>query len=125
MPCGFLAGATVLPHIRSGRLVALAVSGAKRSPVLPEVPTVAEAGYPGYEATFMLVLFAPKGTPASVAGAMQKALVDALNSSDVIQTLKLTDQEVVGSSSAQAIAWIQATSLKWGAISKRIGLKLD
>ena len=123
--CGFLAGPTVLPHIRSGRLVALAVSGARRSPVLPDVPTVAEAGYPGYEATFLSVLLAPKGTPQPIVEAMQKALVDALKSPDIVEALKATDQDMIGSSTAQAIAQIEATSAKWGAVSKRIGLTLD
>ena len=70
--CGFLAGPTVLPHVRSGRLVALAVSGARRSALLPEVPTVAEAGYPGYDATFSLVLFAPRGTPEPIVRSMPR-----------------------------------------------------
>jgi tripartite-type tricarboxylate transporter receptor subunit TctC len=121
VPCGFLAGPTVLPFIRSGRLVALAVSGSQRSPVLPEVPTVAEAGFPGYDATFLLALFAPKGTPA----AMQKALVDALKSPEVIEKLKQTDQNVVGSTSAKAVEMLDATSKKWGAVAQRIGLRLD
>ena len=123
--CGFLAGPTVLPHVRSGRLVALAISGARRSPVLPDVPTVAQAGYPGYDASFMLVLFAVKGTPAPIVSAMHKALVDALHAPDVVERLKQTDQEVVGDSPAEAAAALDATSRKWGAVARRIGLKLD
>jgi tripartite-type tricarboxylate transporter receptor subunit TctC len=125
VPCGFLAGPTVLPHIRSGRLVALAVSGATRSAMLTEVPTVAEAGYPGFDATFMLVLFAPRGTPGPVVAAMQKALVDALRMPDVVEKLKLTDQGVVASTPEQAAATLAATSTKWGEVAKRIGLSLD
>jgi tripartite-type tricarboxylate transporter receptor subunit TctC len=125
VPCGFLAGPTVLPHIRSGRLVALAVSGATRSAMLPEVPTVAESGYPGYDATFMLVMFAPKGTPEPIVAAMHKALVDALRMPDVVDKLRLTDQGVVASTPAQAAATLAATSKKWGEVAKRIGLSLD
>ncbi len=123
--CGFLAGPTVLPHVRSGRLVALAVSGARRSPVLPEVPTVAEAGYPGYDATFALVMFAPRGTPAPVIAAMNKAVGDALRQPDVAEKLKATDQTVVASTPAEAVALMEAQSRKWGEVARRIGLKLE
>ena len=125
VPCGFLAGPTVLPHIRSGRLVALAVSGATRSPMLADVPTVAEAGYPGYDASFMLVLFAPRGTPEPIVAAMHKALVTALRMPDVVDKLRQTDQEVVAGTPAQAAATLAETAKKWGVVSKRIGLSLD
>jgi tripartite-type tricarboxylate transporter receptor subunit TctC len=125
VPCGFLAGPTVLPHIRSGRLVALAVSGATRSPMLADVPTVTEAGYPGYDASFMLVLFAPRGTPEPVVAAMHTALVTALRMPDVVDKLRQTDQEVVAGTPAQAAATLAQTAKKWGVVSKRIGLSLD
>lgn len=121
--CGFLAGPTVLPHVRSGRLVALAVSGARRSPVLPEVPTVAEAGYPSYDASFMLVLFAPRATPPMVVAAMNKAMGDALRQPEVAEKLKLTDQSVVAGTPAEAVAQMDAQSRKWGEVARRIGLK--
>jgi tripartite-type tricarboxylate transporter receptor subunit TctC len=123
--CGFLAGPTVLPHVRSGRLVALAVSGARRSPALPDVPTVAEAGHPGYDATFFLALVARRGTPAAVMARMHDALVDALRSPEVSETLRLTDQTVVGSTPEQAAARIAATARTWSAVAKRIDLRLD
>jgi hypothetical protein len=68
VPCGLLAGPTVLPHVRAGKLVALAVSGSRRSPTLPDVPTLAEAGVAGYEADFTLVVFAPRGVPDAIVG---------------------------------------------------------
>lgn len=123
--CGFLAGPTVLPHVRSGRLVALAVSGAQRSPVLPEVPTVAEAGYPGYDATFTLVMFAPGGTPAPIVAAMNKAMGDALRQPDVAEKLKATDQSIVAGTPAQVAALMQAQSRKWDEVVRRIGLRLE
>ncbi|MEO8279265.1 MAG: tripartite tricarboxylate transporter substrate binding protein [Ideonella sp.] len=123
--CGFLAGPTVLPHIRSGRLVALAVSGATRSPVLPDVPTVAESGYPGYDASFKLVLFAPRGTPEPVITAMHKAFVEALREPDMATRLAATDQVIVAGTPADAAALITVTSRKWAEIVKRIGLTID
>ena len=125
VPCGFLAGPTAAPHVKSGRMVALAVSGTKRSPVLPEVPTVAEAGYPSYDASFLLVLFAPRGTPPDVVTAMHKAFTDALRQSDVAARLQATDQVVVAGTPAEAAAQLAATSRKWGEVAKRIGLGLD
>ena len=84
VPCGFLAGPTVLPQVRAGKLVALTISGAKRSPLLPEVPTVAESGVAGFDATFSLALFAPKGTAKAVIDAMHAALTVALKQPDVV-----------------------------------------
>jgi len=123
--CGFLAGPTVLPQVRAGRLAALAVSGARRSTALPDVPTVAEAGYPGYDATFFLALYARKGTPAPIVAKMHAALVDALRSPEVTETLRLTDQVVVGSTPEQAAARVAATARTWGAVARRIDLHLD
>ncbi|MEQ1536462.1 MAG: tripartite tricarboxylate transporter substrate binding protein [Burkholderiaceae bacterium] len=123
--CGFLAGPTVLPHVRAGRLTALAISGARRSAVLPEVPTVAESGYPGFDATFSLVLFAPKGTPAPVQQSMQSAMVAALKSADVVEKLRLSDLEVIASTQPDVAQRLAADSKKWGEVAKRIKLKLD
>ena len=125
VPCGFLAGPTVLPHIKSGRLVALAVSGAKRSPVLPEVPTVAEAGYPGFDATFLLAVFAPRGTPEPIVAAFHQAFVDALRQPDMATKLQATDQSIVANTPAEAAAQLAAISKKWGEVAKRINLSLD
>ena len=125
VPCGFLAGPTVLPQVRAGKLVALAVSGTKRSPLAPEVPTVAEAGYPGYDATFSLVMFAPRGVPEPVVKAFHKAFAEALESPELVARAKATDQEIVASSPAEAATRLAADSKKWAAVVKRINLQLD
>lgn len=123
--CGFLAGPTVLAQVRAGKLVALAVSGAKRSPLLPEVPTVAETGYPGFDATFSLVLFAPEGVPKAIVVAMFKALDAALKQPDVIERLRLSDQSVVAQAPEDSAARLAADFKTWGAVAKRIGLQAD
>ena len=125
VPCGLLAGPTVLPHVRAGKLVALAVSGAKRSPTLPDVPTMTEAGVTGYEANFALAMFAPRGTPADIIERFRTAFVDALKAPDVSEKLRAGDQVVVGSTPAQAAALLAADNRKWGEVAKRINLGLD
>ncbi len=123
--CGFLAGPTVLAQVRAGKLVALAVSGAKRSPLLPEVPTVAEAGYPGFDATFSLVLYAPRGMPRAIGEALFKAFDDALKHPDVTERLRLSDQAVVANSPEDSATRLAADFKTWGAVAKRMGLQAD
>ncbi len=125
VPCGLLAGPTVLPHVKSGKLVALAVSGKERSPTLPDVPTMAQAGVRGFEADFGLVMYAPKGTPAAIISKMQGAMADALKAPDVVEKLKASDQIVVASTPAQAATLVAADFKKWGEVARRINLGLD
>jgi tripartite-type tricarboxylate transporter receptor subunit TctC len=124
VPCGFLAGPTVLPFVKTDRLVALGVSGAKRSPVLPDVPSIAET-YPGYDATFSLVLFAPRGTPQAIIDRFGKAVREALHAPSVIKTLKQSDQEVVGNDQKEAAAQLADRSRQWGEVARRIDLRID
>jgi tripartite-type tricarboxylate transporter receptor subunit TctC len=125
VPCGLLAGPTVLPHVRSGRLIALGVSGRERSPTLPDVPTMAEAGIQKYEANFGLVFWAPKSTPEAVVTRFNQALSAALKSPDVVDRLLKTDQTVIASSPAEAATRLSADSVKWGEVARRIKLGLD
>jgi tripartite-type tricarboxylate transporter receptor subunit TctC len=125
VPCGFLAGPTVLPHVRSGRLVALAVSGVNRSPLLPDVPTVVEAGVKGYAASFTLIAFAPRGTPDPIVERFRQALGDALQQPDVIEQLRATDQVVLGGSADAAARMLATDFQKWGEVARRIKLGLD
>lgn len=123
--CGFLAGPTVLPHIKAGRLNALAVSGTKRSPLLPETPTVAESGFPKFDATFSLVLFAPKNTPANVVQKMYESMADALKSPDLIDKLAQSDQAVAASSPSETAARLEQDTQRWGEVARKINLRLE
>lgn len=125
VPCGLLAGPTVLPHVRSGKLTALAVSGQGRSPTLPEVPTIAEAGVKGYEADFSLILLAPKQVPDEVVAKFRQAVVEALRTPEATERLKATDQIVIGSTPEVAAAKIAKDNAKWGVVARKIGLSLD
>jgi tripartite-type tricarboxylate transporter receptor subunit TctC len=125
VPCGLLAGPTVLPHVRSGKLTALAVSGHSRSPSLPEVPTMDEAGVKGYEADFSLILMAPKQVSDEIVAKFRQAVVDALRNPEATERLKASDQIVIGSTPEQAVTKVAKDFAKWGAVSRKIGLSLD
>jgi tripartite-type tricarboxylate transporter receptor subunit TctC len=123
--CGFLAGPTVLPQVRAGKLVALAVSGSRRSALLPDVPTVAESGYPGFDASFSLVLFAPRGTPPEILQRMHAELGAALKSPAMKDKLRDTDQEVAAESMADSASHLASDSAKWGEVARRIKLHAE
>lgn len=123
--CGFLAGPTVLPMVKAGKLVALAVSGKQRSELLPDVPTVAQAGYPDYDATFSLVLFAPAATPKPIVDQIRRSIAEALKSPDLADKLKLSDQQVVALSPEKSSARLEADSKKWGEVARKINLRQD
>ena len=125
VPCGLLAGPTVLPHVRSGKLIPLAVSGTSRAPTLPDVPTAAEAGVKGYDAMFTLALWAPRGVPDDIVAKFRQAWADALAVPEVVERLKQTDQVPVVSTPEAAAAQLARDSVKWGAVARRINLGLD
>lgn len=89
------------------------------------VPTVAESGYPGFDAIFSLVLFAPRGTPQPVVDQMAAAMGDALKAPEAVEKLRQSDQEVIGASQAATAARLAADSKTWGAVARRINLLLD
>jgi tripartite-type tricarboxylate transporter receptor subunit TctC len=116
---------SAIQHVRSGRLRAIAVTTAKRSPELPNVPTIAEAGVPGYEATSWFGMFAPAGTPPEVVAKLNTALVKVLANADVKK--KITDQgaEPYSEKPEQFADFIQKESVKWGKVVKDSGASVD
>jgi tripartite-type tricarboxylate transporter receptor subunit TctC len=113
------------PHVRAGRVRALAVTSAKRSPAYPGVPTLSEAGVKGYEMITWFALMAPHGTPAPIVQRMHAQLQKALASPDV--QAKLADQGVTpgNMTPTQLGAFIRSETAKWGRIVKESGAKLD
>ena len=117
--------AGMLPHIRSGKLRALAVTSEKRSPQLPEVPTLAEAGYPGSTAYVWLGLLAPKDTPAPVIERLNREVVAALESPEVKGYMANASIEALGSTPAEFGAFFRAERDQWARVIKDSGAKLD
>lgn len=123
--CGFLTTPQVLPHVQSGKLVAMAVSSAKRSTMAPEVPPAAEVGVPGMDATFYQYMMAPARTPEPVIEKMQAAIAQALATDASKDRLAALDMEGIGSTPAEAAAKLKTDGERWAAIVERIGLKVD
>jgi len=115
---------SAIQHVRSGKLRPIAVTTAKRSPELPDVPTIAEAGVPGYEATSWFGLWAVAGTPAPILTKLQTALTKVLK--DPVVAKKIADQggEVVIETPAQFDAFIKSEAAKWGKVVKESGAEV-
>jgi tripartite-type tricarboxylate transporter receptor subunit TctC len=125
VPCGFLASPVVGPHVKNGRLVALAVSGATRLPAQPTVPTIAESGVNGYEATFTEMMAMPKGTPPAVLQRLQRAVAKALADPGVRATLAAIDLQPLANTPEEAAQRIRAENARWKLVAARLDLKLD
>ena len=116
---------STLPHAKSGRLRALAVSGLKRSPLVPDLPTLDEAGLKGYEIVGWNGLFVPAGTPRSVVTLLYRETAKALAQSDVKERLATMGAEPVGSSPEEFRAFVKAEIAKWAKVVKEAGLKVE
>lgn len=115
----------VLPHVKAGRLRALAVSTPQRSPDLPEVPTVAEAGVPGYQATLWLNLAAPAGTPADIVQRLYAATAKALQDAELQQSFRAAGVEASPMSPQELAAFMQAEYEKWGKVVRDTGATVN
>ena len=113
----------VLPHAKSGRVRPLAVGTPKRSPSLPEVPTVAESGYPGFDASLWLAFMAPAGTPAPIIERLQKEIAAAVNAKDTAELLDKNGAEPLISTPAELAAMIKDGVVKYAKVVKAAGVK--
>ncbi len=116
---------TAVPQVKAGKARALAVTGTKRAAALPEVPTVAETGLKGYEATNWYGMVAPAATPRPIVERLHKATVAVLEMADVRQALLDQGIEAAPSSPEQFAAYIKSETGKWTKIIKTAGLKSD
>jgi len=112
-------------HIKSGRLRVLAVGASKRSSALPQVPTVAEAGVPGYDVVLWFGMLAPAGTPGAAVTAIHREISNTLNLPDVKARLAMQAADPVGSSPEQFDAFIKSEIAKWAKVVKENRLKVD
>lgn len=117
--------AVALPFIKQGRIRALGVSGKKRVAVLPDVPTIAEAGIPGYDADLWFGLFAPTKVPADRLSRIHSEVVKALNTSDVRDRFSALGADSVGTTPAAFTAFLKAENVKWEKVVKASGAKVD
>jgi tripartite-type tricarboxylate transporter receptor subunit TctC len=122
---GFVSTVGVIQHVRDGRLKGLAISSAARSPLAPDVPTTAEAGYPDFKLETYFVLLAPAGLPDAVAELLEREIRVALKAPDLQDKFRAQDIEIVGSTAAEARAFLRADTALWARIAKDANLRVD
>ncbi len=115
----------VLPQVKAGRLRALATSGAKRTPLAPDLPTVAESGVPGYELEVWFGLVAPAGTPREIVEKLNAEVTTILAMPDVRERFLAQGVEPLGSTPAQFAEHIRAQMAKWGKVVREAGVKAE
>ena len=113
------------PHIESGKLRALGVTTAKRSKTLPNVPTLAEAGLPGYEVSPWFAVFMPAATPKDIVAKVNSALLEAMKDPDVVKRLETIGAEPVGSTPEEMAQHLARESERWTKLIQERGIKLD
>ncbi len=122
---GFLATPGVLPHVRDGRLKALAISSVERTPLAPEIPTAAESGYPGFEVSFYQVMLAPAGLPETIRAALEREVQNALKSPDLQERLRAQVLEPVVATGAETAVLLKTASGRWRDVITSSNIRLD
>jgi tripartite-type tricarboxylate transporter receptor subunit TctC len=114
-----------VPHIKAGRLRPLAVTGAKRSPAMPDLPSVAETGVPGYEVTNWYGVLAPAAVPRPILDKLNRGIVEALRAPDLAERFLNDGVELIGSAPAEFQKHIQAEVRKWERVVAAAGINLE
>lgn len=112
-----------LPHIQAKRLIGLGITAGKRNPIAPQIPTMAEAGLPGYEFTTWQILAAPKGTPAAVVSTLNARVRAVLQAPDTAKRWQDRGFDVIASTPQAMTAHLNSEIKKWGAVFKEQGIK--
>ena len=117
--------ASVMPHVKSGSVRPLAMNAPQRSPLLPEVPTLAEAGMPAFDRYTWFGMFAPAGTPADIVRKVQAEVVAALRSPDLRERFDAVGAEPVGSTSEQFVERIRSDGVRWTEVIRKADVKVQ
>ena len=115
----------VTPHVKAGKVRALAVTGSKRSQLMPELPTISESGLPGYDASGWYGLFVPAATPKPIVTRLNQEAVKALRVPDVMRTLSSQGAEPIASTPEQFGAFVKSEIDKWANLVKVAHMKMD
>lgn len=121
----FSAIPSVMPHVRQGRLRALGVAAAQRSPVLPDVPTIRETGTPGVEASVSFTLLAPAATPKKIIARLNSEVVKVLRAPEIKERLVSEGAAPIGNSPDEAARFLAAEIARWTSVIKALGLRPD
>jgi len=121
----FAPAQTVIAHVRAGKLKALAVTGAQRSPTLPELPTVAQSGLPGYEAVGWFGLLAPVRTPGPIVAQLSSDANAVLKDQEVVEKMQALGAEPAGNTPAQFARFIREDQAKWSKLMREAGIKSE
>ena len=121
----FIGAPASLPHVRSGRLRLLAVTTAKRLSMLPDVPTVAESGYPDFDVVASYSVLAPAGTPAAIVTRLNTELAKIANQSEMRERFATLGIEPLGSTPEQLTATMQSELARWTKLAQSLGLKQE
>jgi tripartite-type tricarboxylate transporter receptor subunit TctC len=116
---------SITQHVKSGKMKLLAVTGSKRDPAVPDVPTLAEAGFPGYSAYVWLGLLAPKGTPPGIVERLHREVLAALDSAEVKGYMANASIEPLGTTPAKFAAFFRTERDTWARVIKESGAKLE
>jgi tripartite-type tricarboxylate transporter receptor subunit TctC len=121
----FSSAVAMMPHAQAGRLRAIAMTGAKRSAAIPNIPTVAEAGVPDYESGSWYGILAPAGTPRDIIDLLNREVVTAVRAPDINDRLVAEAVLPVGNTPAEFSAYIQKESARIGNVIRSSGAKFD